>query len=101
MLFAQCSKRLCSFLLVRARQSASRYPGGIVAHELESLVGFSKQRVRQTPRCFQVRTHTAFLAPIDLERQFEEKGRGLRSLHGALPLHTCAVASLPFNFSAE
>lgn len=67
MLLAQRSKRLCALLLVRARQSAGRCPLGVVAHPSESLVGFRKQRVIQTPSGFQVRTQMAFLAPIDLE----------------------------------
>src|ERR1700676_2820600 len=57
-------------------------PCRVVAHAPEPLHGFTKQSVIQRPCRFQVRTYMAFLAPIDLQGQFEKKGWCLRSLHG-------------------
>src|SRR5260370_12660036 len=86
MRFAQRRKRLCAFLFARARQRAGRGPGGIVAHPPEPLAGFSKQRVIQTSSGLQMSAQAVLLAPVYAQGQFEEKRRGLRSLHEFLYL---------------
>ena len=67
-------------------------PCQVVAHAPKPLHGFTKQSVIQRPCRFQVCTYMAFLAPIDLQGQFEKKGWCLRSLHGVL----CLFIEKPF-----
>ena len=55
-------------------------------HLTEARIAFRKQSIVQTPSGLQVSTQAALLAPIHAQGQFDEKGWGLRSLHGLLCL---------------
>src|SRR2546430_3179633 len=86
MLLAQLRKRLRSFLPFRARDGTCPAPCGIGVHLTEARIAFRKQSIVQTPSGLQVSTQAALLAPIHAQGQFDEKGWGLRSLHGLLCL---------------
>jgi len=54
---------------------ASLLPGRISPHPAQPLLAFGEHGVIELPACFQMRAQAGSLALVDLECQFQQKGR--------------------------